>query len=435
MTQVCVTEPRDLSAADLRSSGELAPNLALPWIVKLRYGLLAGQASLILSAHFAFGVELPIAWLAIPLAITAASNLLLYRLTNAVGARPLLGWLLLLDTLTLTALLALTGGAANPFSLLYLVQVALSAIVLNKRWTWALGVLSVACFGLLFPLHLSLSIFEAHHTTGGISTHLIGMWIAFAATAVVVIVFIGEVSEALRRREQEVLSLQDRIARQERLASIVTLAAGAAHEFGSPLATIAIASRELELHASNDAEVAADARLIRSEVQRCSRILEQMSARGAEPIGETPASIELQEVLEGVRRGLAPRAQEFLRTEISGDRSRARLPVEATRQALAALVNNAFEASQNGSLVFLEAEGGAQTVRFRVADTGCGMPPETLNRIAEPFSSTKLAMHHMGLGTFLARVFAERLGGRLVFESESGKGTKVLLELPRISND
>ena len=111
------------------------------------------------------------------------------------------------------------------------------------------------------------------------------------------------------------------------------------------------------------------------------------------------------------------------------------MPVDATRQALAALVNNAFEASQNGSAVFLVAEGGARTLRFRIEDTGCGIPPETLNRIAEPFSSTKLAVHHMGLGTFLARVFAERLGGRLVFESEPGKGTKVLLELPRISND
>jgi signal transduction histidine kinase len=143
----------------------------------------------------------------------------------------------------------------------------------------------------------------------------------------------------------------------------------------------------------------------------------------------------LREVLEGVRHGLAPRAQELLQTEVSGNLSRARLPVEATRKALAALVNNAFEASQNGSAVFLEAEGGAQAVRFRVVDTGCGMPPETLKRIAEPFSSTKHATHHMGLGTFLAQVFAERLGGRLVFESEPGKGTKVLLELPIISND
>lgn len=433
--QVCVTEPRDPSAIDLRPAGELAPSLALPWIVKLRYGLLAGQAGLILLAHFAFGVELPLGWLAIPFAVTLASNLLLHRLTNAVGARPLLGWLLALDTLTLTALLALTGGASNPFSLLYLVQITLSAVLLSKRWTWALGILSVSCFGFLFPVHFTLSVFEAHHTVEGISTHLIGMWIAFVAAALVVTIFIGKVSEALRRREQEVLVFQDRIARQERLGSIVTLAAGAAHEFGSPLATIAIAARELELHASDAAEVAADARLIRSEVQRCSRILAQMSARGAEPIGETPASIELREVLEAVRLGLAPRAQELLHIEVSGGALRARLPVEASKQALTALVNNALEASQNGSAVFLAAEGGDQAVRFRVVDTGCGMPPETLNRIAEPFSSTKYDAHHMGLGTFLARVFAERMGGRLVFESEPGKGTTVLLELPRISND
>ena len=101
-------------------------------------------------------------------------------------------------------------------------------MVLSKRWTWALGVLSVMCFGFLFPFHFDVSVFEAHHTTEGFSVHLVGMWIAFAAAALVVTVFIGKVSEALRRREQEVLSLQDRIARQERLASVVTLAARAA---------------------------------------------------------------------------------------------------------------------------------------------------------------------------------------------------------------
>ena len=436
--QVCVTEPHPSPALDLRSAGELAPSLALPWIVKLRYGLLAGQVGLILLANFAFGVELPIVWLAIPLAVTAASNLLLHSLMTAFSARPLLGWLLALDTLTLTALLALTGGAANPFSLLYLIQITLSAVVLSKRWTWSLGILSVMCFAFLFPVHFSVSVFEAHHTMEGFSTHLVGMWIAFVAAALVVTIFIGKVSEALRSREQEVLSLQGRIAHQERLASIVTLAAGAAHELGTPLSTIAIASRELEWRASqspSDSEVAGDARLIRSEVGRCTRILEQMSARGAEPIGETPAVLEFRELLEAVRRGLPPRMQEFLRTAVSGNRVCARLPAEASRQALTALVNNAFEASENDSTVFLEAEGGSQAVRFRVVDTGCGMPPETLNRIAEPFFSTKDGARNMGLGTFLARLYAERLGGSLVFESEPGKGTRVLLELPLASNE
>jgi two-component system sensor histidine kinase RegB len=372
-----------------------------------------------------------VGWLAVPLAVTAASNLLLPRLAERLGARPALGYSLALDTVCLTALLGLTGGPANPFSLLYLVQIALSAVVLSKAWTWALGVLSVGCFGFLFWAHAPLDAFEGHHTMQGFSTHLVGMWVAFVAAALLITIFIGKVSQALREREQEVLRLQNQLARHERLASIVTLAAGAAHELGTPLATIAVASRELEV--SKDSDVAEDARLIRSEVERCSRILQQMSARGAELPGEAPVPIELAEFLEEVRQGFPPAAQEHLRTTASGEG--VTLPVEAARQALNALVKNALDASAGGQPVSLSAERIGGAVTFTVTDSGCGMSPATLNRIAEPFFTTKAPGSGMGLGTFLARVFAERLGGTLTFESETGKGTRAVLELPLTSND
>src|SRR5664279_2415194 len=165
--RVSVTQRRDLSLADFRSAGEAAPSLALPWVAKLRYGLLAGQSALILTAYYIFGVQLPIAWLTLPLAVAAVSNLLLQRLSGAFGHRPALGILLTLDTLCLTALLSLTGGPANPFTLLYLVQITLSAVILSKAWTWALGGLSVACFAFLFPVHTIVPMFEAHHTSQG----------------------------------------------------------------------------------------------------------------------------------------------------------------------------------------------------------------------------------------------------------------------------
>jgi hypothetical protein len=101
--RVCVTERRVPAPADLRSAGELAPSLALPWIVKLRYGVLAGQIVLILLTHFVFGVPLLIQWLAIPLALTAASNLLVYRCARRFGDRPALGYLLAFDAICLTA--------------------------------------------------------------------------------------------------------------------------------------------------------------------------------------------------------------------------------------------------------------------------------------------------------------------------------------------
>jgi len=431
--RVSVTQRRDPSATDLRSAGEAAPSLAFPWVAKLRYGLLAGESALILAAHYIFGVELPIPWLILPVALAAVGNPLLERFTGAVRDRHALGILLTLDTLCLTALLSLTGGPANPFTLLYLVQITLSAVILSKEWTWAIGGLSVAGFAFLFPVHVRVAVFESHHTSEGFSVHLAGMWIAFAAASLVITLFIGKVSEAMRRREQETLSLRDQAARDERLAAIVTLAAGAAHELGTPLGTIAVVSKDLELYADRvlgNGEVAAEARLIRSEVDRCSRILQQMSIRGAEPLGETPVPLGLGEALSSVKQGFAPPERDLVQTEVAGEGRQVTLPPDATRQALTALVRNALDASDGSHPVLVTAECAKGKLRFTVKDSGCGMRRETLDRVAEPFFTTKPPGRGMGLGTFLVRAYAEALNGSLEFESEPGAGTKATLELP-----
>jgi two-component system sensor histidine kinase RegB len=435
--RVCVTEHRDPPTPDLRPTGELAPNVALPWIAKLRDGMLMGQIALVLMTHYFFHIALPLKWISIPLALTAASNLVLHRYVYTFSERSALGLLLAFDTVCLTALLALSGGPANPFSLLFLVEITLSAVVLSRAWTWTLGALSILGFASLFWVHVRVPVFEGHHDSEGFSVHLVGMWIAFAVGALLITVFIGKVSEALRRQEQEALQFQQRLAHHERLASIATLAAGAAHELGTPLATIAVASRDLELNgngSSGAANIADDARLIRSQVERCSEILRQMGGRSAEPAGEMPAPVTLKEICAQVKSDLSCEQRDQVDTEVAQDVT-ALLPMVAARQALSALVKNALESSAPGQHVTLAAQPKLDGVRFTVQDAGCGMSAETLNHIAEPFYTTKGAGGGLGLGTFLARLFAERLNGSLAFDSEVGIGTKAILELPIIRHD
>jgi len=435
--RVCVTEYRDPSPLDLRPTGELAPSLALPWIAKLRDGMLIGQISLILLTHFLFHIVLPLEWLAIPLAMTAGSNIIFHRFMPVFSARFALGLLLAFDTACLTALLALSGGAANPFSLLFLVEITLSAVVLSKAWTWTLGGLSILGFASLFWAHVRIPVFEGHHNSEGFSIHLVGMWIAFSVGALLITVFIGKVSEALRRQEQEALQFQQRLAHHERLASIATLAAGAAHELGTPLATIAVVSRELELYGNQmgkDASVTDDARLIRSEVERCSQILRQMSGRGGEPAGEFPTAIGLKELCTQVKDGVANGKTNLIDIQVAEDATTV-LPASAARQALLALVKNALESSTNGKPVTLAAQCAGGKISFIVQDAGSGMTPEILRRVSEPFFTTKGTGRGLGLGTFLVRVFAERLNGGLTFESEAGAGTTAFLDLPLLHHD
>jgi len=422
------------AAAD---SADLAPNLALPWVSRLRYGMVAGEAVILLGMAYGFHLNLPLPWMLAPLFVVLASNILLGRMRVLPVRFPqqTLGAIFCLDTLCLSVILGLTGGPNNPFSLLYLVQITLSAIVLRKFWTWVLGALSTACFGLLFFFHIPLAVFQTHHIEQGLSPHLIGMWIAFVIAAALITFFTGKIADALRRREQEVLELQDQVSRHERLASMVTLAAGAAHELGTPLGTIAVVARELERYATNiskDNAAMEDARLIRSEVDRCRVILERMSAQGAQPRGETPERVLVSDLLSRVCGQFPESQRAFLRIDLADEALDAVLPVQATAQSIAALIQNALDANIDQRAVQVGATQTGSALRISVQDRGHGMSEGVLRRIAEPFFTTKEPGKGMGLGTFLVRTFAQNLGGRILFDSAPGEGTTATLELPLI---
>jgi two-component system, sensor histidine kinase RegB len=417
------------------STPDLAPNLALPWVVRLRYGIVCGEAAILAGMTIAFQLNVPLFWMIAALALVFSSNVVLGRRPAFAVTFPqqTLGAIFVLDTLCLTVLLGLTGGPANPFSLLYLVQITISAVVLAKAWRWALGALSTVCFGLLFPFHLPVPAFEGHHASEGLSPHLVGMWIAFIVAAGLITFFTGKVSDELREREQEVLQLQEKVSRNERLASLATLAAGAAHELGTPLGTIAIVSRELERYAArlpDGGEMQEDAKLIRSEVERCRLILERMSAEGAEPVGEAPRLIGLLDLALQTVGQFSESQRASIRLEIPDERVNAVLPVQAAVQSLGALIKNALDASEPDEKVIVRAVREGSYIVFSVCDTGQGMSEAVLRRIAEPFFTTKEPGKGMGLGTFLVRTFAERLGGELSFKSVPGKGTTATLHLP-----
>ncbi len=430
-----LTRPTSPAQPIVTSGTDLAPNLALPWIVRLRYGMVVGEAGIVLGMYYGFRLELPLLWAFAPLALVLASNILLDRMRILPARFPqgTLGAVFCLDTLSLTALLGLTGGPMNPFSLLYLVQITLSAVVLRKAWTWALGALSTACFGLLFFFHVPSAAFQIHQHEQGLSPHLVGMWIAFGIAAALITFFTGKIADALRTREKEVLILQDQVAKNERLASLVTLAAGAAHELGTPLATVAVVAKELERFAAMTAgneSVLEDARLIRSEVERCRGILERMSAQSAEPMGETPDRVQLRDFLVQVFGQFPESQRSLLRIELADEALAAVLPVHATAQSLGALIQNALDANVDQHPVVVTAMGIGADLRITVQDHGHGMPANVLRRIAEPFFTTKDPGQGMGLGTFLVRTFAENLRGRVLFDSSPGEGTTVTLELP-----
>ncbi len=412
-----------------------APNLALPWVVRLRYGMLAWAAATLGGAAWGLGLGSVSLWVLLPLVCVLMTNCSLQRASRSPvrSPRAMLGAIFTLDTLCLTFVLALTGGPMNPFSLLYLVQITLAAVVLERSWTWALCGLSVLCFGLLFFLRLPFRGLHVSSAEQELLPHLVGMWFAFVIAVFLISFFTSRVTHALRLREQEVRALQERLAKHQRLTSLATLAAGAAHELGTPLGTIAVVARELERYSSTlqaGEALREDANLIRSQVERCQRILQRMSADGAEPVGESPRTIEVSDLLQQTLQEISAARRSQIRVEAIPVSAALFLPVRATVQSLTALVSNALDSGPQDVEVVLKACSSGSTIALSVCDNGTGMPEDVLRRVTEPFFTTKEPGRGMGLGTFLARSFAERLGGDLCFDSSPGRGTTATLTLP-----
>lgn len=418
----------------------------LSWLVTLRWGALAGQLATILAVDLIMGIALPLAPLAGVLAIGVASNLGIAAWRRSAAVEDgMLAAVMLLDVALLTAILYLTGGPFNPFSFLYLVNIALAAVILPAGSAWAIAGVSLTLFGGLFfayvPLPLAGHGLEHGHAVGGehpISMHVQGMWVAFGVAAAFIVYFIQRVRRALAVRDAELAELQRDAARHEKLASLATLAAGAAHELATPLSTIAVVAKELERAlggGASDAAAAADARLIREQVQRCRDILEQMAADAGESSGEAPATTTVAALVAAAVAALPERAR--IDSDAAAVAAWTCGPPRAVAQALRGVIKNALEASTGTVRVTVRAgaaaPGGGGSWRVVVSDGGAGMPPEVLARAGEPFFTTKNSgggARGMGLGLFLARVVFEGLGGGLEIASELGRGTTVTLVLP-----
>lgn len=431
-------------------------HINLSWLHKMRWAALAGQTLTILVVQCGMGIEVPLGKLLIILALAAATNVALGRwLRSSSPAWPawagrgewMSGALMMLDNLLLTALLYYTGGPSNPFTVFYLVNIALAAAVLPARWAWVLDAAAFLCFAMLFALHVSLEALEhgpahehaMHHGTrtapGPMSLHLQGSLVAFGLAATFIVYFITRITNELAQRDAELHEARRRQVHAEKLEALATLAAGAAHELASPLSTIAVLSRDLALILASGSpapDAADDMRLIRTEVDRCRKILDSMASHAGESAGEQFVPVSVDELLAATLAELtvADRIELTLEPSVAG--ALIRLPRIAVSQALRAIVQNALQASPASDRIVVNACQVDGELQLVVTDRGCGMRPDVLRRAGEPFFTTKEPGAGMGLGLFLARRTVQRLGGRIVIESREQLGTSVSVCLPCI---
>ena len=410
----------------------------LGWLIGLRWLAVLGQVTTIGATSFVIGIELPLLPLSLVLVAEILSNASLHA-WNAWRKRrndppspevqeQLQLLVMVLDTVLLVFLLQLTGGLANPFAAFLTVHIVMAAVLLPQALAFAGAGFTAVCLTVLVFTHRPLPALAARPDLVAWGTA-----VALSLTLVILVYFVTRVTRALAAQTEELARERERQSRTERLEAPGTLPAGAAPEPATPLSTIAVVAKELEVRLASRAETrdeAEDARLMRTEVARCRRILDRMSTESGDKAGEAWARIAIGEVIDDTLDEFPSPDRVEVELDVAVEEQEARVPREALSMALRNLLSNAVDATPGGRPVLFTAVLTANGVEFVVRDTGVGMDEEGLKRATDPFFTTKEVGEGMGLGLFLARSVTERLGGELVLESATGRGTTVRLRLP-----
>ncbi len=342
---------------------------------------------------------------------------------------------LLFDVLLLSVLLYFSGGATNPFVSWYLVPLSIAAVVLPRRYCIALALICLGLYSALMFFYRPLPLLEpsahAHHggSAAALHLHTLGMWINFAMAAALITYVVVRMASTLREQEAELRRRREQALHQEQLLAVATLAAGTAHELGTPLSTMTLLLDEMH---SDDLQLNDDIALLRQQVSSCRTTLKQLvetaRAHQSQPT-PLPVTVALQRVLERWQL-LRPQARYTLQIDGSGTPPLLALDT-ALQQAIINLLDNGMDAGGPLALTLdwrVAADGHDGSVELRIRDHGPGLPLELAEQLGAPFVTSK--GKGLGLGLYLSHATAERCGGSVRLYNHAQGGTEAVLQLP-----
>ena len=424
--------------------------LRLQTLVKLRWIAVFGQAAAVLVVHLVLQFPTPIGFCLGVIALSAWLNIFLslrWR-TSLWLSDKAASALLAYDIAQLAALLYLTGGLENPFSFLFLVPVIVSASTLSLRHTFSLVVLVVAAVTLLAYFHLPLP-WRPGETLVLPNVYIAGMWAAVICGIGFSVIYAGRVARDARQMSEALAAAELVLAHEQRLTAIDGLAAAAAHELGTPLATIALVAKELARELPNAADFAEDLDLLTSQTERCRNILAQLvnhDSQGDEVFARQKITVLVEELVEPLRYGDADvvvKAAPLREAVATGviEPVVARSP--GVKYGLGNLMDNAADFAQ--SMVEVAVGWSSDEVAITISDDGPGFAQDVMDRLGEPYVTTRggynqsdgdelpVDRHGMGLGFFISKTLLERSGATVVLANKANPehGAIVRVSWPR----
>lgn len=401
--------------------GRESRRLRLDTLVRLRWLTVIGQAFAIGLIHYGLGYEIPLAPSVLLVILSVCLNLtlrILYPVSHRLSDRFAMA-LLAYDILQLAALLYLTGGLENPFASLFMAPVLISATALPPTKTLALGGLVVVVSTLLAIEHYPLP-WRADQALDLPALYVAGIWASILLGAAFTGIYAWRVSAEANQLADALAAAELVMAREQHLSQLDGLAAAAAHELGTPLATIALVAKELGNAAEPGSAQADDIALLRQEVERCRDILTKLTALNE---NEGPlATMSVRQLLDEV---VQPQKAVGARITVTLD-GEGPAPVmrrnPSVLYGLGNLVDNAVDFAANA--VSITGSWDHDLVKIEVQDDGPGFPPDILMRAGEPYLSSRgrskggrrnPEREGLGLGLFLAKTLLERSGAELSF--------------------
>jgi len=400
-------------------------------LIALRNIALAGQLLAVWIAVTSLHITLPLRPLITVIAGMAAVNLLTWwRVHRPWPVREIEFFAhLALDVAEFTALLYFSGGSTNPFVILYLLPLALTAVALPAAYAWAMAAVTVGCYTLLMFFYVPLPHSHVGHESD-FSLHVIGMWLGFLLSAALIAWFAVRMGETRRSRDRLLAQMREDELRNERILALGTLAAGAAHELGTPLSTMAVLAKELERDAGSAPATREQLRILRGQIDRCKSILSTLSATAGESRAEGGGREPLENFLAGlIDQWQATRLGVSATRRFEGPRPSPQVVADQTlNQAIVSILNNAADASPQH--VEVSARWSEQALELEVCDRGEGLRPDVARDAGRPFFTTKAPGQGMGLGLFLAHATLKRFGGSVRLYNRDGGGVCTRLTLP-----
>jgi two-component system sensor histidine kinase RegB len=333
---------------------------------------------------------------------------------------------LLADIAFFSILLFFSGGASNPFVSYMLIPISIAAITLSRGYSIALAAIALICYSLLLKYYVAIvAIAPGHHQASDNSLHILGMWANFAISAGIIIYFISRMAATLKQQQQEIAMARDAQLRDEQLLAVGTLAAGTAHELGTPLNTMKLIVDEMLLDTDNHPDVL----LLNQQIEQCKITLKQLLTTAEESqshqLEEQPVQLYLDNVL--ARWQLM---RPLLQTQIQFLDSPAISAVfhPTIAQSILNLLNNAADASEK---VDIDISWTADRATINIRDFGAGLDAEKMATLGQPFVTDKA--EGLGLGLFLSQATLTRFGGSVILQNAAEGGTVTQITLPLLT--